>query len=193
MPPPASGIHGPRVPLMPMLISAVAASGVTALALWTFVHEPKPRSPAAAPSHGGPPPRSCDTVVESLLSPPLSQADADLAELNLLCAPNLDVARRQGLLGILDQWAAAIARETARNHHRYTKNPEEFGSETEWRLGMMCTVLNQDYGLRYDPVLASSNSLSSRNERFFAQSSKVFIDGCLPHHPRPVPSCVGRP
>jgi hypothetical protein len=82
-------------------------------------------------------------------------------------------------LKTLDQWAARVAEQTWKNLHRYHENPQEYKSEAEWRLAMMCSVLGQDFKLRYDPSLVSKGQQNASNEKFFARPDSVFLTGCL--------------
>jgi hypothetical protein len=89
--------------------------------------------------------------------PPDQLAKVDIAEMNLLCAkglpgvPEFDIAAS---LAILDQWADHVDSETRRNWHRFKDNPEDYhNSEAEFRMGMLITVLQQDYGVQYNPDL----------------------------------------
>lgn len=72
-----------------------------------------------------------------------------------------------------------MSQQTQKNYHRYLKNPDEFKSEVEWRMAMICTVLGQDFKVRYDPSLTSTAQQFSSNNAFFASPEKVFLTGCL--------------
>ncbi len=159
-----------------MLISAVVAAGLTALG---FLVATKSRDAKTPSSSTLPPSSSVAATITSLIDPQVLPLDADPALLNLLCAPGVTAAEMSAYLKTLDEWATAIGDSTRRNHHRYLENPKEFASEAEWKLAMMCTVIGQDFKVRYDPALSTATQLNSSNQQFFAKSAPVFISGCL--------------
>ena len=121
-------------------------------------------------------------LIESLLAAPSFSEATDIAVLNLACCPTLSdpTGKPMGAyLKTLDQWASSVGEVTSKNFHRHLENPAEFGSETEWRLAMMCTVLGQDFKVRYDPTLTSTAQQNAANNQFFANPDAVFLTGCL--------------
>lgn len=86
--------------------------------------------------------------------PPDVLARNDIAALNLLCATELPGA--EGLivrehLNILGEWAAVIGRVTEQNYYRFRSDPAAFDhSEPYWRMLVLTTVLQQQYGITYD-------------------------------------------
>ena len=44
---------------------------------------------------------------------------------------------------------------------------------------MMCTVLGQDFKVRYDPALTSAEQQNASSQKFFSNPSSVFLTGCL--------------
>jgi hypothetical protein len=112
--------------------------------------------------------------------PPPALAGVDIAVMNLLCAEdlrgaeNLDIA---DALKMLDAYADQVQRETDRHLYRYYQHPEQFEhSEAYFRLLMMTTVLQQDFGVRYNPARASPGTFEP-NDVFFANSHDVFLHG----------------
>ena len=170
-----------RFPWLHVLVAATSAATLTASVCLsgkgrTDAVAPVPeRKATAAPA--------VSAAVGALLVPAPLPADADPGLLNLLCAPDVseDASGRKlaANLKTLDDWAAHIAWQTSRNLHRFRENPEDFGTEPEWRLAMMCTVLGQDLKVRYDPALSTPAMLASPNEVFFARSAPAFLSGCL--------------
>lgn len=159
-----------------MLISAAVATCLTALGFLTVFKRTGSNTPSPSPP---PPSSSVAATIRSLVDPPALPLDADPALLNLLCAPGVTAGEVNTYLRTLDEWATAISDSTRRNHHRYLENPQEFASEAEWKLAMMCTVIGQDFKVRYDPALSTATQLNSSNQQFFAKSAPVFISGCL--------------
>jgi hypothetical protein len=103
----------------------------------------------------------------------------DIAEMNLLCATglpgaeNLDVRR---CLTNLDAWARWVRHETDRHLYRFRRAPDEFNhSEGYFRMLMLVTVLQQDFGVRYNPDRIGGID--------FRDSRDLFIHGLLeePH------------
>ena len=159
-----------------MLISAAAAASLTAIG---FLAASKPTGASTSSPSSPPPSSSVAATVSGLIDPPVLPVGADPALLNLLCAPGVSQTELDAYLKTLDEWATAIGDNTRRNHHRYQENPKEFASEAEWKLAMMCTVLGQDFKVRYDPALNTTTQINSSNQQFFAKSAPVFISGCL--------------
>jgi hypothetical protein len=168
-----------RGPCLPMTLSALAASVVTALVFVAFKAKP---SDLSSPTRTEPT-ASATWSPAALLAAPEVPADADLALLNLSCCPSFTPESSSTpfapYLKTLDDWAISVAEVTRNNYHRYLENPQEFASETEWKLAMMCTVLGQDFKVRYDPALISASQQRASNRVFFANPNLVFITGCL--------------
>jgi hypothetical protein len=109
-------------------------------------------------------------------------ANVDIAEANLLCAQglpgseNLDVAAK---LKQLDSWADRVDLEIRRNWHRYKDKPAEYeNSEIYYRMGMLVTVLQQDFGVHYNPDLIDVPE-SKINEAFLSDPSNMLLTGLL--------------
>lgn len=171
----------PRLRVVPMLISAAIAAWLTSLGfLAANRHDDarKPVDPVVTPLASAP-----ERLIDSLLEIPRVPSNSDIGFLNLATAPGLPPDQRGRIvsdgLKTLDNWAAAVAEQTWKNHHRYLENPGEFKSEVEWKLAMMCTVLGQDFKVRYDPTLTSTEQQNASNEKFFSNPASVFLTGCL--------------
>jgi hypothetical protein len=147
-----SSNQGQRIRALPLLISAISASLITALCFATLVKPREARHPL--------PPAATPTLpptlgfIDSLIVPPSVPADAEIALLNLACAPVAPSSPKSRTirdhLKTLDEWASTVSDQTRKNYHRYLENPKEFSNETEWKLAMMCTILGKDFKVRYD-------------------------------------------
>jgi len=118
--------------------------------------------------------------LEDLLDMSASQlCHADIAEMNLLCATGLPGAEDLSVgrcLATLDAWARRVRRETDRHLYRFRQAPAEFNhSEGCFRMLMLVTVLQQDFGVRYSPDRIRGID--------FRDSRDLFIHGLLeePH------------
>jgi hypothetical protein len=180
----ASGAGGKRSsPLMPLLVSAAVAACLTAIIFTASNRSRDPRTAAEPPS----PPKAnpAAETVKALLDSPNLPAGADIALLNLMVTPGLpaDQGKKDKIIAAhlktLDHWAKTVADQTWKNLHRYHANPQEHKSEAEWRLAMMCSILGQDFKLRYNPRLTSTERQNASNEEFFADPHSVFLTGCL--------------
>lgn len=101
--------------------------------------------------------------------------------MNLACCPANPKSAEEipAMLTKLDQWVLEISTQTNRNFHRYQANPKEFGSEAEWKLGMMTTILGQDLGVKYDSEMSAAQVETASNDEFFSKPAKVFLQGLL--------------
>ncbi len=114
---------------------------------------------------------------------PEQVADYDMAELNLLCGSGLDGNEKANLNECkksLDDLADMVKAETARNWARFQSNPSEYqNSEAYYRMGMLITVIRQDFKAKYNPKLITDPSKRTENEVFFKDASNVFLQGLL--------------
>ncbi len=119
--------------------------------------------------------RKVETLDELLALDQEQRAEVDVARANLLCAKAAPGARQldiDGLLGTLDRWAAKVASETDRHLYQWQRNPAEFNhSEGYFRMLMLVTVLQQDFGVRYNPERISSPD--------FTNPADLFIHGMV--------------
>jgi hypothetical protein len=136
-----------------------------------------PVPPAAAATPANPLP----ALAQLLAMSPEQLAKVDIALMNLCCAEGLRGAEELDVpvaLQKLDQYARHAEAETARHLYRYRDNPAEFeNSESYFRLIMLSTVLQQDFGVLYNPERVTSPGIFEPNETFFANSRDVFIHG----------------
>jgi len=102
-------------------------------------------------------------------------AESDIALTNLKCATGLPHAETLDLTRCLDRIgriARQVRRETKRNLYRFRRCPKEWnGSEAYWTACMMITVLQQDFGVRYNPERIYDPD--------FRDSRDLFIHGML--------------
>lgn len=119
------------------------------------------------------------TLDELLSIPPEKLGKVDIARMNLLCATGLPGADRltaEGIeqaLAMLDRWAYRVDSETRRNLYRFHRNPADYEhSEAYFRVLMLVTVLQQDFGVRYN--------LDRAREIDFTDSQDLFLHGLIP-------------
>lgn len=120
----------------------------------------------------------------------------DVEELNLLCGSNLrgtknvDIAMCLDRLNHLTEMARA---ETQRNWSRWQQNPAEYqNSEAFYKMGMVISVVRQDYQAQYNPKLITIPSKESRtNDEFFREGSDIFLQGLLSD--RKMGTCASMP
>lgn len=169
------------LPLLPIFVSAAIAAFLTAI--FFIAANRSKQSPTDAEPKSASKYVAAEETIEALLGVPKLPADADIALLNLMVTPGLLAEEKDEVIAYclktLDEWAKTVAAQTSQNLHRYHANPKEYKSEAEWRLAMMCTILGQDFKLRYDPRLTSSETQNASNQEFFANPNSVFLTGCL--------------
>ncbi|MFC7339309.1 tetratricopeptide repeat protein [Haloferula chungangensis] len=62
--------------------------------------------------------------------------------------------------------------------HRFRSNPADYeNSEPYYRMAMLVTVLQQDFGIIYNPDRVTPVGVFESNDKFFADSRDVFIHG----------------
>ncbi|HNY28487.1 MAG TPA: transglutaminase family protein [Candidatus Sumerlaeota bacterium] len=98
-----------------------------------------------------------------------------LAVMNLLCAEGLPGTEKLNVTecsALLDKWAAQIKSETDRHLYRFRQAPHEYeNSEGFFRMLMLNTVLQQDFGVHYN--------LERMREIDFSNSKDLFIHGMI--------------
>lgn len=113
---------------------------------------------------------------------PEQLADVDTAEANLLCAQGLPGSENLNIKGKLkqfDDWADRVDLETRRNWHRFKEHPEQYeNSEIYYRMGMIVTVLQQDFRVHYNPDLIDVPE-SKVDEAFLSDPSNMLLTGLL--------------
>lgn len=102
-------------------------------------------------------------------------AYADIAIANLDCAAGLPGSEKLDVaecLKTLGEWAARVRSETEKHFYRFRQSPAEFNqSEAYFRMIVLVTVLQQDFGVRYNPERALQPD--------FKDSRDLFIHGLL--------------
>ena len=102
-------------------------------------------------------------------------AKQDLALLNLRVAEGLPGAEKLNVtevLSTLDRWAQKVKLDTDRNLYQFLQKPDEFRhSEAYYRMLMLVTVLQQDFGVHYN--------LERVNDIDFTQSQDLFLHGIV--------------
>ncbi len=108
----------------------------------------------------------------ALESPALAD---DIALRNLLCAAGLPGGQSLDIdaaLARIDEMAHRVSAEIRRNYHRFVANPSEGdNSQAKYCVLMMVTVLQQDFGVRYNPDRIRNPD--------FRDAGDLFIHGML--------------
>ena len=74
--------------------------------------------------------------------------------------------------------AIRLLPETNRNLHRFESHRADYqDSEAYFRMMMLVTVLQQDFGIRYNPQRVTPVGVFEPNDRFFGDSRDVFLHG----------------
>ncbi len=114
--------------------------------------------------------------------------------MNLLCAEGLTGSESRDIAGsqrALDRWGRHVDSETKRNLHRFREHPEEDRSQAFFRVLVLVTVLQHDFGVRYDPARIEPPESPSPNDAFYADSRDLFLHGILGS--RRMGTCVSMP
>ena len=116
----------------------------------------------------------CKTL-EELMASGNSQELPDIAELNLLCAAELSGSQALDIdaaLARIDVMAQRVGFEIRRNWHRFLTNPGQAdNSQAKYCVMMMVTVLQKDFGVRYNPDRIRNPD--------FRDAGDLFIHGIL--------------
>ncbi len=126
-----------------------------------------------------------EALQELLALSPEELEQVDIVVMNLLCAEGLRGAEKldiQKLLDTLDEWSRHVSSETLRNFHRFAANPKEYGNSLAYyRMIMLATVLQQDFGAHYSPQRAvpQLRGKQESSDAFFADAKDVFLHGLL--------------
>jgi len=143
--------------------------------LLTFFHGAVDRTKLSTQEHLITALQSQRKTLEELLASGNSQELPDIAELNLICAsefPGVQPLDIDGYLSRIDEMAQRVDSEIYRNYHRFIANPAQtYNSKAKYCVMMMVTVLQQDFGVRYNPERIRSPDF--RDER------DLFIHGIL--------------
>jgi len=151
------------------LIAAIATGYVT------FFHE----EPAKSTQRHAYPRLTYTQKVKSLdellKMTPDQIAHVDIAEMNLLCATGLPSAEKLDInrcLAKLDEWTARVNFETDRHLYKFRRDPNDYdNSEGYFRMLMLITVLQQDYGVHYNPQRIRDID--------FTKSKDLFVHGMI--------------
>jgi hypothetical protein len=106
----------------------------------------------------------------------------DIGRVNLLCAQGLpgEYMDLDGELAILDRWSESVRKETKKFMSRFRAHPEKFkGSEGYFRMLVLITLLQQDFGVDYNPARDTSPENPESGQAFFANSADLFVHGLL--------------
>jgi regulator of sirC expression with transglutaminase-like and TPR domain len=107
----------------------------------------------------------------------------DIARLNLLCAEGLKGAESvdvEKYLARLDEMARHVEAETKRHFYKFVQNKSEYNdSEGFFRCLALVTVLQQDFGIRYNPDHITAVGVFEPNDSFFADSRDTFLHGLI--------------
>lgn len=158
----------------------VAVGTLCTVAVLSGAPTDAPRSPVipqqiASAMPALPPIHSTDALsprtLAELLALPSEQLDrVDIGLVNLLCSEDLpgsedlDIA---GVLATLDQWAGAVALETARHYARFVESPAEYeSSEPYFRMLVLLTVLQRDLGVHYNMSRANNPDFGNPKDQF---------------------------
>ena len=105
----------------------------------------------------------------------------DIARLNLLCAEGLSGAKELNVereLARLDEMARRVEAETKRHFHKFLRNKAEYNdSEGFFRCLALTTILQQDFGIRYNPARITPVGVFESNDSFFADARDTFLHG----------------
>lgn len=111
-----------------------------------------------------------ETLKGLLQLTPEERAAVDIARANLLVAkstPGAEDLDINAILQTLDEWAAAVATETDRHLYRFHANPGNYeNSEGYFRILALITVLQRDYGVRYNPERITEPDFTNPGDLF---------------------------
>ena len=86
-------------------------------------------------------------------------ASWDIAEVNLICAQGLPGSEDLDITACLekiDEWAEKVRNTTSRNYNRFIREPNLFdGSLGKFYMAILCTTLQRDCGVGYNPERAA--------------------------------------
>jgi hypothetical protein len=122
--------------------------------------------------------------LSDLLALPVGKlSQVDIARMNLLCAQGLPGAEDldvNGCLTVLQTMAARVQSETARNHHRFERNPADFeNSENFYKMVILAVVLAEDFQVKYAPNKMVTVADARADDGFFADAHDIFLHGLL--------------
>jgi hypothetical protein len=104
-------------------------------------------------------------------------------------AESLDI---KSSLSLIETMARKVWQETDRLRPRFWQRPQEFyHSEAYFKMLVLVTVVQQDFGIRYNPARIAPPDKPEPTKVFFADSQDVFINGAL--GPRRSGTCSSLP
>ncbi|MDB5346842.1 MAG: hypothetical protein JWP89_5219 [Schlesneria sp.] len=119
--------------------------------------------------------KTLEELLESITLGELPAVTDDIAERNLLCATGLPGSQSLDIdaaLARIDEMAYRVNAEIRRNYHRFVANPAEGdNSQAKYCVLMMVTVLQQDFGVQYNPDRIRTPD--------FRDAGDLFIHGML--------------
>jgi hypothetical protein len=106
----------------------------------------------------------------------------DLLALNLLCAqglPGVEPLHVGTYRNMVRIWAARVKHETDKYFYQFRQDPTNFSnSEAYFRMLMLVTVLQQDFGVRYHPrLMAMLDGEAQQASPFFHNANDIFLHG----------------
>jgi regulator of sirC expression with transglutaminase-like and TPR domain len=133
------------------------------------------------------------TLEQLIAMPPAELAKVDIALMNLRCAEGLRGAEKLNIkeaLAEIDEMAHAVKYHTDRYWYKFNSRREDFNnSEPFFRMMMLATVLQEDFGIRYDPAL-KVGFRPPEDDHFFDDSRNVLLNGLTE---RKMGSCASLP
>jgi hypothetical protein len=157
------------------------------LCAWGFMSQDRARPSPSIPGVAD--------LADLLALPDARVMDVEIGRMNLLCAQGLLGAEDLDMaacLTTLDDMAKRVRSETERHEYRFRQNPAEFeGSDAFFRMLMLMVVLEEDFGVRYNPERVGQAGNATQGDRFFADSRDVFLHGLL--GPRHLGTCSSMP
>jgi hypothetical protein len=124
-----------------------------------------------------------NSLTARLALSPAELERCDIARLNLLCAEGLAGAENlnvESYLARLDEASRRVEAETKRHFYKFLQNKSEYNdSEGFFRCLALVTVLQQDFGIRYNPERITAVGVFESNDSFFANSRDTFLHGLI--------------
>lgn len=191
----ATLMRGLRVQASNRLASALLTVSVLLIAAWALTHDV--RQGFATGKGATSPNTTLPLTLPRLLTMTTGElSQVDISLLNLVCASGLSGSESKDMpaaLTELDRMARQVKTEAERHLRKFQAHPEEFnGSEAYFRMLCLATVLQQDFGIRYNPNRAKpSDGAIEPNEAFFADAGDIFLHGLL--GPQRTGTCASLP
>ena len=156
-----------------LIVTLITVAGVLAVGLGIAANaRQKPvveqgACPNPAPAQAA---RQFHSLDDLLKMTPADLAKVDLAEMNLLCATGLPGAENLNLdrcLTRLDEWAQRVRYWTDKSMWDFRQHPQNFrNSEAKFRVLLLISVLQQDFGVHYNDRGQQSCDFSNSKNAF---------------------------